>query len=36
MHKMLLGIEHLMTGVQLRVDMSVPDYQETLHFPVQH
>ena len=32
MHKMLLGIEHLMTGVQLRVDMSLPDYQETLHF----
>ncbi len=32
MHKMLLGIEHLMTGVQLRVDMSLPDYQETLQF----
>lgn len=32
MHKLLLGIEHLMTGVQLRVDMSLPDYQETLHF----
>jgi len=32
MHKMLLGIEHLMTGIQLRVDVPMPDYQETLHF----
>ena len=32
MHKMLLGIEHLMTGVQLRVDVPNPDYQETLQF----
>ena len=32
MHKMLLGIEHLMTGIQLRVDVPMPDYQETLQF----